>query len=64
MKKYIKTCKECNEGKSYHCCKALLKPLAIPNKFGQTLHINPVGPIKPGPNGEKYIFTMIDSYST
>jgi len=64
VKKYVKTRKECQEGKSYHRYKALLKPLAIPNRFGQTLHIDHVGPIKPGPNGEKYIFTVIDSYST
>jgi len=64
VKKYVKTCKDCQEGKSYHRYKALLKPFAIPNRFGQTLHIDHVGPIKPGPNGEKYIFTVIDSYST
>jgi len=63
VKKYVKTCKNCQEGKSYHRYKALLKPLAIPNRFGQTLHIDHVGPIKPGPNGEKYIFTVIDSFS-
>jgi len=63
VKKYVKTCKDCQEAKSYHRYKALLKPLAIPNRFGQTLHIDHVGPIKPGPIGEKYIFTVIDSYS-
>jgi len=63
VKKYVKTCKNCQEGKSYHRYKALLKPLAIPNKFGQTLHIDHVGPIKIGPNGEKYMFTVIHSYS-
>jgi len=62
--KYIKTCKDCQEGKSYHWYKALLKPIVIPNRIGQTLHIDHVGPIKAGPNGEKYIFTVIDSYST
>jgi len=62
-KKYIKTCRDCQEGKSYHRYKVLLKPLVIPNRFGQTLHIDHVGPIKAGPNREKYIFTVIDSYS-
>jgi len=64
VKKYIKTCTDCQEGKSYHRYKALLKPLAIPNRFGQTLHIDHVGPIKARPIGEKYIFTVIDSFST
>jgi len=63
VKRYVKTCTNCQEGKSYHRYKALLKPLAIPNKFGQTLHIDHVGPIKAGPNGEKYMFTVIDSFS-
>jgi len=62
VKKYVKTCKDCQEGKSYHRYKALLKPLAIPNKFGQTLLIDHVGPIK-GPNEEKYMFIVIDSFS-
>jgi len=53
IKKYIKTCTACQEGKRYNRYKALLK-LAIPNRFGQTLHIDHVGPIKAGPNGEKY----------
>jgi len=53
VKKYVKTCKACQEGKSYYRYKALFKPLANPNKFGQTLHIDHVGPIKAGPNGEK-----------
>jgi len=64
VKKYVKSCQNCQEGKIYHRYRALLKPLAIPNKFGQTLHIDHVGPIKAGPNGEKYMFTVIDSYST
>jgi len=63
VKKYVKTCQNCQEWKSYHRYKALLKPLAILNKFGQTLHIDHVGPIKAGPNGERYMFTVIDSYS-
>jgi len=63
VKKYVKTCKDCQEGKSYHRYKALLKTLAIPNRFGQTLHIDHVGPIKPGPNSEKYIFMVIYSFS-
>jgi len=63
-KKYVKTCKDCQERKSYHRYKVLLKPLAIPNRFGRTLHIDHVGTIKPDPNCEKYIFTVIDSYST
>jgi len=63
VKRYAKTCQNCQEGKSYHRYKALLKLLAIPNKFGQTLHIDHVGPIKAGPNGERYMFTVIDSYS-
>jgi len=46
VKKYVKTCQNCQEGKSYHHYKALLKPLAISNKFGQTLHIDHVRPIK------------------
>jgi len=62
VKKYVKTCQNCQEGKSYHRYKALLKPLSIPNKFGHTLHIDHVGPIKPGPSGEKYMFTVIDSF--
>jgi len=56
--------KDCQEGKNYHRYKALLKPLAIPNRFEQTFHIDHVGPIKAGPNGERYIFIVIDSYST
>jgi len=48
FKKYVKTCKDCQEAKNYHRYKVLLKPLAIPNRFGQALHIDP---IKPGPNG-------------
>jgi len=64
IKKYIKECKDCQEGKSYHRYKALLKPLSIPNRCGQTFHIGHVGPIKAGPNGERYIFTVIDSYLT
>jgi len=48
------------EGKSYNRYKALLKPLVIPNRFGETLHIDHVGPIKDGPNEEKYIFSVID----
>jgi len=64
VKKYVKTCQNCQEGKSYHRYKALLGPLAIPNKFGKTLHIDHVGPVKPGPNREKYMFTIIDSYAT
>jgi len=33
VKRYVKTCTDWQEGKSYDCYKALLKPLAIPNKF-------------------------------
>jgi len=57
------TCQNCQKGKSYNRYKALLKPLAIPNKFGKTLHIDHVRPIKAGPNGERYMFIVIDSYS-
>jgi len=64
IKKYIKTCRNCQEGKSNHRHKALLKPLTISNRFRQTLHIEHVGPIKAGPKEEKYIFSVIDSFST
>jgi len=64
MRRYVRECTECQQGKSYNRYKALLKPLAVPSRFGQTLHMDHVGPIKQGPNGEKYIFTVIDSYST
>jgi len=62
VKKYVKTCQNCQEGKSYHRYKALLKLLAIPNNLDK-LHIDHVGPIKARPNGERYMFTVIDSYS-
>jgi len=52
INKYIKTCKECQEGKSYYRYKALLKSSAIPNRFGKMLHID-VRPIKAGPSGKK-----------
>jgi len=40
-----------------------LKPLAILDGFGKTLHIDHVRPVKPGPDGHHYIFTVIDSFS-
>jgi len=64
IRRYVMECTECQQGKSYNRYKALLKPLAVPSRFVQTLHMDHIGPIKQGPNGEKYIFTVIDSYST
>lgn len=63
LKIFIRSCQECQQGKSYHRHKALLKPLYIPNCFGNTLHVDHMGPMTPGPNGEKYVFSVVDSYS-
>jgi RNA:NAD 2'-phosphotransferase (TPT1/KptA family) len=64
VKEYTKTCQTCQKSKTYGLNKALLKPLEVVNGFGRKLHCDYVGPIIQTNEGFKYIFSVIDSFTT
>jgi len=64
LKNYIRTCPDCQTAKGYHKYKVFLKPLAVRPGFGHTLHLDYSGPYPDSSLGNRYICTIVDSYST
>jgi len=60
---FIKRCLECQRAKSYSFTRALLKPLRPENHHSVRLFIDHVGPLATSKLGNKYVFTVIDSFS-
>jgi len=64
MKNYIRTCPDCQTAKGYHQYKVFLKPLVVRPGFGHTLHLDYSGTYPYSGSGDRYICTIVDSYST
>src|SRR6266849_2035128 len=64
IKMFTKGCKDCQASKTYALNKALLKPLQVVEGFARKLHIDFVGPILLTDDGYRYIFSVVDSFTT
>jgi RNA:NAD 2'-phosphotransferase (TPT1/KptA family) len=64
IKRYIKFCLDCQAGKTHNLNTALLKPLKIAQGYANRLHIDYVGALITTEEGYKYIFTVIDSFTS
>jgi len=62
LKKFIRTCPDCQTAKIYHNYKVFLKPLVVRPGFGHTLHLDHSGRYPDSGEGERYICLIVDSF--
>src|SRR5207245_939589 len=64
VRNFVLKCRGCATSKrGLFKNKARLGPLEIPTRCMETLHFDVVGPLAESEDGEKYLLTVIDSYS-
>ena len=64
IRKFVLSCEDCRCSKrGLFRNKIKLKPLPIPSRCMETIHIDVVGPLSESEQGSKFLLTVVDSFS-